>query len=74
MPTNKDFKPASPYTAARAHLVARQPVTKKQQARTPDYAKLAGFMSDAALKAKTGCTWARWVKALDCRTRGRRRR
>jgi uncharacterized protein YndB with AHSA1/START domain len=31
---------------------------------TPDYAKLAG-MSDAAIKAKTGCTWDRWVKALD---------
>ena len=31
---------------------------------TPDYAKLAG-MSDSAIKAKTGCTWARWVAALD---------
>jgi uncharacterized protein YndB with AHSA1/START domain len=29
-----------------------------------DYAKLAG-RSDAVLKAKTGCTWERWVKALD---------
>jgi hypothetical protein len=29
-----------------------------------DYAKLAG-MSDAALKAKTGCTWDKWVKSLD---------
>jgi len=29
-----------------------------------DYGKLAG-MSDAAVKAKTGCAWANWVKALD---------
>jgi hypothetical protein len=29
-----------------------------------DYAKLAG-RSDAVLKARTGCTWERWVKALD---------
>src|SRR5438552_2739194 len=29
-----------------------------------DYATLAG-RSDAALKANTGCTWERWVKALD---------
>ena len=29
-----------------------------------DYAKLAG-MSDAALKAKTGCGWDKWVKSLD---------
>jgi uncharacterized protein YndB with AHSA1/START domain len=28
------------------------------------YAAIAG-MSDAAVKAKTGCTWERWVKALD---------
>ncbi len=31
---------------------------------SPDYAKLAG-MSDAAIKAKTGCTWERWVRSLD---------
>jgi uncharacterized protein YndB with AHSA1/START domain len=29
-----------------------------------DYAKVAG-MSDETLKAKTGCTWVRWVGALD---------
>jgi hypothetical protein len=29
-----------------------------------DYAKLAG-MSDAVIKEKTGCTWERWVRALD---------
>ena len=67
MPANKDFKrlvrarmhkTGESYTAARAHLIT------KQHARTPEYAKLAGMTSDAALQAKTGCTWERWVKAL----------
>ncbi len=69
MPTNKDFKrlvrarmrkTGEAYTAARAHLLQ-----KKQESRPVDYDRLAGMMSDAALKAKTGCTWERWVKALD---------
>jgi len=73
MPTNKDFKrlvrarmrkTGESYTTARAHLLAKKQVTT-QQAPTPAYAKLAGMMSDAALKAKTGCTWERWVRALD---------
>ncbi|MGH7536648.1 MAG: hypothetical protein ACREMG_13860, partial [Gemmatimonadales bacterium] len=71
MPTNKDFKrlvrgrmrkTGEAYTTARAHLLVKQPTPA-----TPasiDYAKLAG-MSDATVKAKTGCTWERWVKALD---------
>ena len=29
-----------------------------------DYASLAG-MSDAVIKGKTGCGWAKWVKSLD---------
>jgi len=74
MPTNKDFKrlvrgrmqkTGESYTTARLHLLTKQQVTKPQPARAPDYAKLAGMMSDAALKAKTGCPWERWVKALD---------
>src|SRR3989441_4981204 len=72
MPTHKDFKrlvrarmqkTGESYTTARSHLITKQQVTK-QQARTRGFAKLAG-MSDAALKAKTGCAWERWVKALD---------
>src|SRR5690349_10074686 len=70
MPTNKDFKrlvrarmqkTGEAYTTARAQLLA-----KKRPAALPrrDYAALSG-MSDTALKAKTGCTWERWVKALD---------
>ena len=71
MPTNKDFKrlvrgrmhkTGESYTAARAQLLKRaQPDTTSRV----DYAKLAGMMSDAALKARTGCSWERWVRALD---------
>jgi len=71
MPTNKDFKrlvrarmqkTGESYTTARVQLLHRKP-----EAPSPapsQYARLAG-RSDAALKAKTGCTWERWVKALD---------
>src|SRR6266446_714801 len=72
MPTNKDFKrlvrgrmqkTGEAYTTARAHLLKQKPAAPVSAA-TVDYAKLAG-RSDAVLKQKTGCTWARWVKALD---------
>jgi hypothetical protein len=68
MPSNKDFKrlvrvrmekTGESYTAARAVLLNRIPVE-----RAADFASLAG-MSDDAVKAKTGCTWERWVRALD---------
>jgi uncharacterized protein YndB with AHSA1/START domain len=68
MPTNKDFKrlvrarmrkTGESYTAARVHFLRKKPAPA-----TADYATLAG-MSDATIKAKTGCTWERWVKALD---------
>ena len=36
----------------------------KAEQPAPDYAKMAG-MSDAVVKEKTGCTWERWVWALD---------
>jgi hypothetical protein len=77
MPTNKDFKrlvrgrmqkTGEAYTTARAHLLERKPAAAaRPKASRPvpaDYAKLAG-RSDAVLKAKTGCTWERWVTALD---------
>jgi len=50
-------KTGESYTSARSKL------TQKSSA-PPDYAKLAG-MSDAVIKEKTGCTWAKWVKSLD---------
>ena len=75
MPTNKDLKrlvrarmtrTGEAYTTARARLLARkQPrTTPRPAAAAPGYAKLAG-MSDAAVAAKTGCDWERWVRALD---------
>jgi hypothetical protein len=72
MPVQKDFKrlvrarmrkTGEAYTAARAQLLTRPKVVA---AVAPDYAKLAG-MSDAKVKENTGCTWERWVHALDRR-------
>jgi uncharacterized protein YndB with AHSA1/START domain len=72
MPTNKDFKrlvrgrmrkTGESYTTARAHLRKQEPTAAAAPAPV-DYAKLAG-RSDAILKTNTGCTWERWVKALD---------
>jgi hypothetical protein len=76
MPTNKDFKrlvrgrmrkTGEAYTTARAHLLKQKPRPTDSTSSSPqptDYAKLAG-RSDAILKERTGCTWERWVKALD---------
>lgn len=41
---------------------ARPPAAARAEPR--DYAVLAG-MSDEAVRAKTGCTWERWVRTLD---------
>jgi hypothetical protein len=79
MPANKDFKrlvrgrmqkTGESYTTARAHLLKQKPAApaaaRPSTARPAavDYARLAG-RSDAIIKEKTGCTWERWVKALD---------
>jgi hypothetical protein len=72
MPTNKDFKrlvrgrmqkTGESYTTARAHLRKQKPTAPARPV-PADYARVAG-KSDALLKEKTGCTWERWVKALD---------
>lgn len=72
MTANKDLKrlvrarmkkTGEAYTAARAQITSK-PKTRKPAPTTPDYAALAG-MSDAVIKAKTGCSWERWVKSLD---------
>src|SRR5204863_9765178 len=70
-------KTGESYTTARAQLLRNKaPSTPNEQAAptqrrgapstatVTDYAKLAG-MSDASVKKATGCTWERWVKALD---------
>jgi hypothetical protein len=81
MPRNKDLKrlvrarmikTGESYTTARARTVSRvaaKSATATRVARPPrkpriNYAELAG-MSDEAIQAKTGCTWLRWVGALD---------
>jgi len=79
MTNQKDFKrlvrarmgkTGESYTAARAQLLAKpsRSRTSKKAARPAapaiDYGRIAG-MSDAAVKENTGCTWERWVKALD---------
>ena len=74
MPSDKDFKrlvrgrmqkTGESYTAARA-ILRKKPAARSpaDQPAPPDYAALAG-MSDAAVAAKTGRTWAGWVEALD---------
>jgi hypothetical protein len=71
-------KTGEAYTAARAQVIRKRatrtaarpaaasaPLRALMSAPSPaDYAALAG-MSDTALKAKTGCPWERWVRALD---------
>ncbi len=66
------------YTAARAQVVRKPRAgkaspdddatvarpTRTAAPKPEDYATLAGT-SDATLKEKTGCTWERWVTALD---------
>ena len=72
MPVNKDLKrlvrgrmqkTGEAYTTARAHVITQKPTVAETPA-TIDYAALAG-RSDAIIKQRTGCTWERWVRALD---------
>ena len=70
-------KTGESYTAARAQLLRKPsarttsaPVVPATVTATPptpakaDYAKLAG-MSDKSIEKRTGCTWEKWVWALD---------
>jgi len=71
-------KTGEAYTAARAQIVKKPRATIPTAVPTapdpapaiasgpPDYAALAGTR-DAVIKEKTGCTWERWVYALDRR-------
>jgi len=54
-------KTGEAYTSALAQITRKSSSIPNQKI---DYAKLAG-MSDAVIKERTGCTWERWVKALD---------
>ena len=71
MPRQKDLKKlvrtrmrktGEAYTAARAQILKNEDTGKTET--VTSHARLAG-MSDAAVKAKTGCTWERWVRTLD---------
>lgn len=79
MPLNKDLKrlvrarmtkTGEAYTAARANIIKKPRTATVSKdapatvAKAVDYAAIAGT-SDATVKAKTGCTWDRWVHALD---------
>lgn len=81
MPIQRDFKrlvrarmrkTGEAYTTARAHLLTHRPQRPAPAApapaaappSSPDYERLAGIR-DATIKAKTGCTWERWVWVLD---------
>lgn len=70
-------KTGEAYTTARSHILnkpkSKRGATRRASGKTAaskgalsqsDYAKLAG-MRDDVIKAKTGCTWEKWVKALD---------
>ena len=68
-------KTGEAYTAARAHLLRRRPqrpspaappadAVVPPPASEPSYEQLAGI-KDATIRAKTGCTWDRWVWVLD---------
>src|SRR5215211_4087084 len=65
-------KTGEAYTTARAQITRKTAAGKRTAAPSStavvsdpsDYATLAG-MSDAVIKEKTGCNWARWVKSLD---------
>lgn len=73
MPRNKDLKrlvrsrmrkTGEAYTTAHARITTRPKQPTAAATATADYAALAG-MKDTIIKEKTGCTWERWVKALD---------
>ncbi len=57
-------KTGESYTAARSQVAKKSPSERKSAPDVREYAALAG-MSDATIREKTGCTWAKWVKSLD---------
>lgn len=75
MPAQKDFKrivrarmekTGESYTTARSALLTKAASSAAPKAAVPkaQWPELAG-MRDEAVQAKTGRTWAQWVKALD---------
>src|SRR5687767_5316339 len=67
-------KTGEAYTTARTQITRKSATKKRTAAKSAsgatasasnpkEYAAIAG-MSDAAIKEKTGCTWATWVESL----------
>lgn len=52
-------------TAVSPNGVSAPPASAASAATSIDYATLAGMMSDAIIKEKTGRTWEGWVRTLD---------
>ncbi len=72
MPKQKDLKrvvrarmqkTGESYTTARLQLVKKPVKTNAEP--EPDYAALAGMMSDEAIQRNTGRDWREWVRVLD---------
>jgi uncharacterized protein YndB with AHSA1/START domain len=68
-------KTGESYTSARAQVIRKpklqsvkpaKPVAALSEPAVAEYATIAG-MSDDVVKEKTGCTWERWVYALDAK-------
>jgi uncharacterized protein YndB with AHSA1/START domain len=62
-------KTGESYTAARVHVVGKRDAAARKAApakaeATPDYATLAG-VAEETIAAKTGASWAEWVRRLD---------
>ncbi len=47
-----------------SRVASASATARPRAAATPDYAALAG-MSDRSIEKRTGCTWEKWVQALD---------
>ena len=58
------ISPRTPPNERVSTAAGETPKTPKVTSSTTAYAELAGT-ADATIKEKTGCTWERWVAALD---------
>jgi hypothetical protein len=62
-------KTGESYTSARAQIMRKQLAHEPNRAQPERYAELAGT-ADETIAAKTGRTWAEWVRELDGRNAG----
>lgn len=62
--TKRPLPTVSPSAVPGAPVASAPAVAAPRRATPPDYAALAG-MSDRSIEKRTGCTWEKWVQALD---------